>query len=84
MTISKQTSSIEFVPALRPRVPSADDATAASGLLNSVLDVTNLSAQLRDIANRYVDDAPQSAAHVLDLSRTLARVLLEWIERWPE
>jgi hypothetical protein len=84
VTIPKQTSTVDLAPALRPSVPAADDPTAASSVLNSVLDLTELSAQLREIANRYVDDGPRSAAHVLDLSGTLARAVLDWIARRPK
>jgi hypothetical protein len=68
---------------LQPSVAAGDDHTAASAVLNSVLAVTDLSGDLRDIANRHVDDAPRSAAHVLDLSGAMAHTVLDWIERWP-
>jgi hypothetical protein len=74
---------IELAPALQPSVPAADDRTAASAVLSSVLDVTDLSGELQNIACRYVDDAPRSAAHVLDLQGALARTVLDWIGRWP-
>lgn len=72
-------------PAPAPQLDSSfrDDQSVASAVLNSVLDVTDLSDELRDIADSCIDESPESAAHVLDLSEALARTVLDWIARWP-
>lgn len=76
-------SIIKLSPSRQPTVPTGDDRSAASNALNAVLEATDLAGVLRDIADRFVDDAPASAAHVLDLSGAMAGTVLEWIARWP-
>lgn len=83
MSTNSDSSTIDLAQPLQLGVPSGDDPAATSCVLNAVLDTTDLSDVLRDIVKLYVDDAPTSAAHVLDLSGALARTVLDWISRWP-
>jgi hypothetical protein len=68
---------------LRASVPS-DDRQAAGAILHGVVECTlTLNEELRDLANAHFDTAPASSLHVLRLNRAIARVVLDWIERWP-
>lgn len=83
MSTGNYFSAIDLPSSLTPELPEGDDLSAASSVLNAVLDATDLSGELRDIAERFVDDAPRSATYVQALSGALARTVLDWISDWP-
>lgn len=84
MSKHRQYSTVGLTESLQPMLSGQDNLDAASKVLNDVLEHTAaLSDHLRAIANRHVDTAPASSAHVVNLSGAIARTVLDWIGQWP-
>jgi hypothetical protein len=70
--------------AIRPDVPTSDEHSAANAVLCAVLDRTRIwHDHLAAIGNQYINAAPTSSQHVLDLDAIIARAVLDWIVAWP-
>lgn len=65
-------------------VPSSDDPTTTSEILNYAVDRTLLlTADIAKHACARFDSAPASALHANELGAVIAGEVLAWIRRWP-
>lgn len=64
--------------------PPWHDSPAAGQLLNAVLArAGQLEDELGALANRHLGGAPTGSGHVLELKASIARAVLDWVQKWP-
>jgi hypothetical protein len=78
-------SRISITEKWRPLVPKGDDPEAARAVANTVLERLDVwTDELRAIAEKYHDAAPESSAHALGFSAAISRAFFVWVEQWPQ
>ncbi|RIS81317.1 hypothetical protein [Mycobacteroides abscessus] len=67
-----------------PATPRGDCSAAVDAIRNQALDLScGVVSDLLSVCDMHTADAPASSEHVRDLAATIARTVLDWIDRWP-
>lgn len=67
-----------------PATPGGDCSAAVDAIRNQALDLAcGVVSDLLSVCDKHTADAPASSEHVRDLAATIARTVLDWIDRWP-
>lgn len=83
-TVQSDATVIGLTPRWSPALPAGENGHEASAVLNQVMERSlAFTNELRDIANCHFNDAPGGCVHVGELTGTLSRTILDWIEQWP-
>lgn len=82
--MASRTNTVSSARECVPAAPAHEDQREATALLDQVLRRQVIALdELRSIADRHVDRAPVSSAHVSKLAAILSKAVLDWIQDWP-